>query len=489
MRAHTLHLTLIALACWAMMTDCANAENPRPSATQAPAKIVESTFIIPKQGYEHVHSSSIVELPDGALLAAWFQGSGESGADDVRIMGARKPAGMTKWSEPFMLADTPGHPDCNPVLWIDKDNRLWLFWSAILSNDWDSSLVKYRISTNYMATNGPPQWDWQDNLHIKPADFHQHMLAGWKPLLATIFFVPRSIRAEMSATPIPLLLLDAWKPLVAVMLLLGGPVAVNAWRRRRTGRTGWKRFALRATAMYASLVVFGVVGAIGYFSLHSSNKLNQRLGWLTANKPVQLASGEIVLPLYSDRFVASIMAISSDAGATWEASQPLVGYGNIQPSLVERRSGELVAWMRESGLRKRIRCSVSSNRGRNWSSVSESALPNPGAKVAIAALANDDWVIAYNPLVDGRHSLGLAISHDEGETWRPFHCLDEALPDKGSFSYPCLTETADGCIQVTYTHRRHEGGNELKSIKHVTLRPPGLVPEVQLAKSPGAARL
>ena len=488
MRSRTLHITLMALACWAFLTDFANGVNSRPSATQVPAKIVESTFIFPGQWNEHVHSSSIVELPDGALLAAWFQGSGECDADDVRIMGARKPAGMAKWGEPFLLADTPGHPDCNPVLWIDNDNRLWLFSSAILSNDWESSLVKYRISTNYMATIGPPRWDWQDNLHVKPANFHQHMLSGWKPLIATIFFVPRAIRAELSTDSIPLLLLDAWKLLVALMLLMAAPVAVNAWRRRRTGRSGWNRFVLRAGAIYASLLIVGVVGAIGYFSFQSSNKLNQRLGWMTADKPVQLASGEIVLPLYSDRFLASIMAISSDGGTTWEASDPLVGYGNIQPSLMERRSGELVAWMRESGLRKRIRYSVSSNRGRTWSSVSESTLPNPGSKVVITALANGDWVIAYNPLVDGRHSLCLAISHDEGETWRPFHSLDETSPEKGSFSYPSLIETSDGCIQVTYSYRQREGGKSLKSIKHVTLRPPGLVPEVQLAKSPRATR-
>ena len=37
---------------------------------------------------EHVHGSTIVELPNGDLLAAWFQGSGERWADDVRIMGA-----------------------------------------------------------------------------------------------------------------------------------------------------------------------------------------------------------------------------------------------------------------------------------------------------------------------------------------------------------------------------------------------------------------
>jgi hypothetical protein len=35
---------------------------------------------------QHVHGSTIVELPNGDLLAAWFQGSGERQADDVAIM-------------------------------------------------------------------------------------------------------------------------------------------------------------------------------------------------------------------------------------------------------------------------------------------------------------------------------------------------------------------------------------------------------------------
>ena len=42
---------------------------------------------------EHTHGSTIVELPNGDLMAAWFQGSGERWADDVRIMGARLISG------------------------------------------------------------------------------------------------------------------------------------------------------------------------------------------------------------------------------------------------------------------------------------------------------------------------------------------------------------------------------------------------------------
>jgi predicted neuraminidase len=478
-----LRLTLFVFACAALFNNRVTGENPRPGTTPVSPLIVNETFIFPEQR-EHVHSSSIVELADGSLLAAWFQGSGERDADDVRIMGARRAADGLEWGEPFLLADTPGHPDCNPVLWIDKSDQLWLFWSAILSNDWGSSLVKYRTSTNYQAMDGSPRWNWQGDLHVKPAAFHRHMLSGWKQLLGTVAFVPRAIRAEMSATSLPRFFLNEWKWLAAPLLMLAIPVAVHLWRARRTGQAGWKRFALRASALYAALTIVGVASAIGYFSLQSRDRLKQRLGWLTANKPVQLASGEILLPLYSDRFLASIMAISSDGGASWQTSEPLVGYGNVQPSLMETNCGKLVAWMRENGPRKRIRHSVSSDCGRTWSSVTESELPNPGAKVAVTALASGDWVLAYNPLVDGRHSLSLAISDDEGRTWRPFHLLEEASPEEGAFSYPCLVETSDGAIHVTYSCRQRQDGKSQKSIKHVSVRRPEPKPQHRLAEGP-----
>src|SRR5580693_10139095 len=64
----------------------------------------------------HNHSSSIVELPNGDLLACWYHGSGERTADDVLIQGARWNHVTGKWTAPFLMADTPGFPDTNPVL-------------------------------------------------------------------------------------------------------------------------------------------------------------------------------------------------------------------------------------------------------------------------------------------------------------------------------------------------------------------------------------
>ena len=119
---------------------------------------------------DHVHGSTIVELPNGDLLAAWFQGSGERWADDVVIMGARLQVGEDRWSEPFVVADVPGFPDINPILFIDPENRLWLMWDTVIANQWETSVLKYRISTDYLMSEGPPNWLWQDVLHVKPGD-------------------------------------------------------------------------------------------------------------------------------------------------------------------------------------------------------------------------------------------------------------------------------------------------------------------------------
>lgn len=85
------------------------------------------------------------------------------------VKGARLKKGQNKWSQPFLMADTPDNPDCNPVLFLDAKNRLHLTWVVVVANRWETSLLKTRISTDYLA-DGPPKWDWQDIILLKPGD-------------------------------------------------------------------------------------------------------------------------------------------------------------------------------------------------------------------------------------------------------------------------------------------------------------------------------
>ena len=118
------------------------------AAAAAAQPLYKSELIFPLEKI-HNHSSSIVELPNGNLLVCWFHGSGERTADDVVINAARFSQKNGKWGTPFIIADTPGFPDTNPTMFIDSKQRLFLLWPTIIAHQWETALMKYKISTDY----------------------------------------------------------------------------------------------------------------------------------------------------------------------------------------------------------------------------------------------------------------------------------------------------------------------------------------------------
>lgn len=78
--------------------------------------------------FPSAHASTIVELKNGSMLAAWFGGTGE-GNPDVAIWGSRTSSAQSPaWSPPEELAREPGVPCWNPVLFHTNDGRLWLYY-------------------------------------------------------------------------------------------------------------------------------------------------------------------------------------------------------------------------------------------------------------------------------------------------------------------------------------------------------------------------
>lgn len=190
----------------------------------------------------------------------------------------------------------------------------------------------------------------------------------------------------------------------------------------------------------------------------------RQTGWMTRARPMQLPSGRMLAPLYSDGYNAGLMAISDDAGETWRASKPIIGLGPIQPTLARRANGEIVALCRDSGPRPgRVLSSVSKDDGETWSLATDTELPNPGSSLALLGLADGRWVLIYNDAEDGRHRLAVALSTDEGRTWPRKRYLDKAGLREGNFGYPTATQSRDGRIHVTYTYAVKAG----KTIKHV----------------------
>ena len=155
-------MKVIVFTIVALMNLCAYSQQ------RTPAPVQTSELIFPLQE-KHVHGSTIINLPNGDMIAAWFFGSGERKEDDVKIMGARLKKGEKKWSPPFLMADTYGIPDCNPVLFMNAKNELFLVWIAVQSNLWEQSVLRFRTAINYSG-NGAPDWKWQDNILLKPGD-------------------------------------------------------------------------------------------------------------------------------------------------------------------------------------------------------------------------------------------------------------------------------------------------------------------------------
>jgi len=372
----------------------------QPATEKAPK--VFQTLIFPMQP-QHTHGSSIVSLPNGDVLAAWFQGSGERTADDVKIMGARLKKGSQVWSAPFLMADTYGLPDCNPVLFLNNHNKLFLVWIAVQAHKWECSILRYRISENY-NTDGAPVWNWQDNILLAPND---------------------SFATETAIK----------------------------FKQLTKNTSGSGSYAPR----YDDMIIEA-----------SKDFAKRSIGWMTRIKPLKLANGRILLPLYSDGFNMSMVAISDDDGTTWHASLPIVGRGNVQPALVQKKNGNIVAYMRDNGdAPSKVQMSESTDKGYSWSAAQKTNIPNE-ASVELIVLKDGRWAFVGDDEDDGRYRLSLYLSDDEGQTWKWKRTLENDEQKSGRFSYPCLIQTADGLLHISYSY---SVGKEGESIKYVVVDP------------------
>jgi predicted neuraminidase len=366
---------------------------------------LESELIFPLEHW-HNHASCIVECPNGSLLVCWYHGSGERTADDVAVLGSRQHKGAREWTTPFLLADTPGYPDTNPAMFIDPHKRLWLLWATILANRWESALLKYRIASSYQEP-GPPHWDTSEVLHVTPGTNFQKVVNA------------------------------------ALDELASRPHAAG----ERVGSEKW----------------------ISEIRERVADKLSCRLGWMPRAHPYILDGHRLIVPLYSDGFDFSFMAISDDWGRSWLTSTPLVGLGNVQPSLARKRDGTLVAFMRDNGpAPNRLQVSESTDRGETWSPVVDSDRPDPGAGVEVLVLQGGLWLLINNDLETGRHSLAVSLSDDEGKTWKWTRHLErdtdaDIKAGAGSYHYPSIIQARDGTLHASYSFHQKQSATRLDS--------------------------
>lgn len=204
------------------------------------------------------------------------------------------------------------------------------------------------------------------------------------------------------------------------------------------------------------------------------------IGWNFRNKPIYLTDGSVLFSMYDDLYFRSYILISRDHGENWEISNPIETdpqvygikqnfyklidkliplFGNIQPSLIEKENGSVMAFLRPKNF-KRVLISRSTDGGLTWSKTKKTRIKNPQSGIDAVKLKNGKILLVFNNSEENRSVLNVALSDDEARTWKHVKRLEQE--NKQEFSYPAVIQDSQDFIHITYTYKR-------ECIKHIKL--------------------
>jgi predicted neuraminidase len=189
---------------------------------------------------------------------------------------------------------------------------------------------------------------------------------------------------------------------------------------------------------------------------------------MTRYRPARLANGGLLLPLYNECLAVPMFMKSMDDFATWEEMQYDMGdyffehVSFIQPTLITRSDGSIMALLRNGTESRRIGRMVSANNAKSWTKVELTELPNSGTAVEQVKLLDGHVAVIFNNNPNDRFPLNAALSVDEGVTFTAaLRTLNSDCPVPGtcSYGYPSITQSLkDGSLWATYTHNRETIG-------------------------------
>jgi predicted neuraminidase len=186
-------------------------------------------------------------------------------------------------------------------------------------------------------------------------------------------------------------------------------------------------------------------------------------GWMVRGKPIVLASGNYILPIYhetgTDREIVpavttSLFLIYDPSTKKWTPSGRIRSrLGNLQPSPVETSPGHLLAFCRRGGgyggqKDGWLVRSESTDGGMTWTAGRDSEFPNPNSAIELLRLRSGKLLLIYNDSFSDRTPLTAAVSSDGGRTWPVKRNL---VTGKDSFAYPTAVQTKDGRIHLVFT--------------------------------------
>ena len=182
------------------------------------------------------------------------------------------------------------------------------------------------------------------------------------------------------------------------------------------------------------------------------------LSALPRNPPAPLVGGGWAVPVYEE-FLGKFPEILwlQPRGDGWSAAVARVegGVYILQASLVPLARDRAVSLFRDFRPARWMSSAWTEDAGRTWTKPLATGLPNRDSGLCAIRLSDGDLLCAFNDVSAGkRENLRLALSSDEGRTWRTIATLAEE--PRSEFSYPYLIRGADGMIRMVHSARQTE---------------------------------
>lgn len=182
------------------------------------------------------------------------------------------------------------------------------------------------------------------------------------------------------------------------------------------------------------------------------------LSALPRNPPAPLVGGGWAVPVYEEFLgkFPEILWLQPRADG-WSAAVSRVegGVYILQSSLAPLAKDRAVSLFRDFRPAQWMSAAWSDDAGRTWTRPAVTGLPNRDSGLCAVRLSDGDLLCAFNDVSPGkRENLRLALSDDEGRTWRTVATLAEEPGQE--FSYPYLIRGADGTIRMVYSARQTE---------------------------------
>lgn len=197
-----------------------------------------------------------------------------------------------------------------------------------------------------------------------------------------------------------------------------------------------------------ALIDFEEAGPSNVHKLSLSPFLNR--SHLVRAPTISYKDGSVAIPAYMELGNAYGELVRLDKnGYVRDKRRMSQGRFAIQPVIVPFDAHTAIALMRNFDEHSdRLIATWTKDGGQSWTPASLLDVPNPNAPVAAISLSSGDLLMAFNGSATDAHALHLAVSKDQGHTWKTMRTLDQ---DEGNSRYPAMSRLPDGDILLTYS--------------------------------------